>query len=144
MSHLYQCISPPTSISVTPYLGQFQVSGVSIAWHCQLYQQHHQPPPPLSPNLFPILGLHSKVSSQSPHGRRKAQPHIGLSGQKKERYLTCFFGLVVTFLFARTIKPFACLTMIPVLWQFLNNIPIIHSFSETRLSFNDENHQVRL
>ena len=141
MSHLYQCISP-TSVSVTLNLGQFQVPGVSIAWHCQLYQQHHQPPPPLSQSVSNPRHSQQGLISVSVLSHRMGGG--GLSGQtKKERYLTCFFGLVVTFLFARTIKPFACLTMIPVLWQFLNNIPIIHSFSETRLSFNDENHQVR-
>ena len=144
MSHLYQCISPDLCISDT----QSRSVPSPGCLHCLALSTLSATPSAPSPSLSQSVSnpRHSQqgLISVTAYWRRKTQPQIVMSGQKKDIYLTCFFGLVVTFLFARTIKPFACLTMIPVLWQFLNNIPIIHSFSETRLSFNDENHQVRL
>ena len=143
MSHLYQCISPDLCISDTqsrsvPSPGCLHSLALST-----LSATPSAPSPSLSQSVSNPRHSQQGLISVSVLSHRMGGG--GLSGQtKKERYLTCFFGLFVTFLFARTIKPFACLTMIPVLWQFLNNIPIIHSFSETRLSFNDENHQVRL
>ena len=126
MSHLYQCISPDLCISDTqsrsvPSLG---------CLHCLALSTLSATPSAPSPSLSQSVSnpRHSQQGLISVSILSHRMGGGEWSGQtKKERYLTCFFGLVVTFLFALTIKPFACLTMIPVLWQFLNNIPIIQN-----------------
>ena len=133
LCNIYRFIFPDLCICDTPSRSVRSLRCL----YCQLYHQHHQRPSPSSPNLYQIRPIHNnrhqhKVSDRANFPR----------GKKKDT--SCYFEMVVLFLFARTIKPFESLSMIPVLWHFLNIIPIIYIFSETRLSFNDENHQFRL
>ena len=117
LCNIYRFIFPDLCICDTPSRSVRSLRCL----YCQLYHQHHQRPSPSSPNLYQIRPIHNnrhqhKVSDRANFPR----------GKKKDT--SCYFEMVVLFLFARTIKPFESLSMIPVLWHFLNIIPIIYFF----------------
>ena len=123
-------VSPPTCVSVTLHLGQCEVPGVSIV--SVITNNISAPSPlPICSQSSTFLTIDTNTRSQSLHGRRD----FSMRGVKK-----CWVRSPLRSNH-QTIRIF---DIIPVLWQFLNIIPIRHSFSETRLSFNDGNHQVRL